>query len=291
MSDGEQVEQQASSQALAGRERSLPAPKPRPEKPVIMPEAFDGVTREWPEYLAYFKSCAELNQWEDQQKAMFLGVRLRGTPSRFFFTMETGRQSNWQHLCEDMGKRFAPASEAAKYKSQFRALRRGPGEAIPLVTDELRKLVTRAYPTATEDLREELVRDQFIEAMTPARLRTRLLELAPVTVQAAEQQALHLERVWDSHDMGIPRHARILEEDNPPMLVAAATREEPWSRMSRTLDQLAERLDRMENRGNRARGPFMGSCFTCGEKGHKAYECSNRTRGGAPNRHQAGNGQ
>ena len=49
--------------------------------------------------------------------------------------------------------------------------------------------------------REELVRDQFVEASTPVALRVRLQENPPATAEQAVETALHLEKVWHHVDM------------------------------------------------------------------------------------------
>ena len=77
--------------------------------PDVTPETFDG-EGDWQECLAYFMQCAEVNGWQDPERAQFLGVRLRDAACRFFTTLPAARRVNWQHLCADMGNRFAPAA-------------------------------------------------------------------------------------------------------------------------------------------------------------------------------------
>eukprot|EP00117_Sycon_ciliatum_P043599 scpid14644/ scgid31550/ len=135
-------------------------------RPAVMPETFDG-EGDWQEYLAYFIQCAEVNGWQDTQRAQFLGVRLRDAARRFFTALPAARRVNWQHLCADMGNRFAPAAVANQYKAQFRTRRRKAGEDLLRVADDLRRLVVRAYPMMPDAVRDDLVRDQFIESLTP----------------------------------------------------------------------------------------------------------------------------
>ena len=139
-------------------------------RPAVMPEAYSG-TSDWAEYVQYFEQCALINGWGDPQKAQFLAVRLRDAAQRFYNTLPVARKHNWQHVCHDMGQRFAPAATAPLFKAQFKARRRAAGEGLATLADELRRMVVRAYPNMPEGDCNELVRDQFIEALTPVSLR------------------------------------------------------------------------------------------------------------------------
>jgi hypothetical protein len=47
------------------------------EKPVIRPSKYDG-TVSWEDYEIQFELISELNNWKDDQKAMFLAASLSG---------------------------------------------------------------------------------------------------------------------------------------------------------------------------------------------------------------------
>ena len=168
---------------------------PPAHRPAVMPEAYDGED-DWAEYLAYFNQCAAINQRTDAQRASFLGVRLRGAAQRFHATLTAAQQQNWQDVRTQMAQRFAPDGNVRQYKAQFKARRRRPEEKLATLADDLRRLVARAYPAMPDALQQELIRYQFIEALTPASLRVRLQEHPPQTIQEAMEMATHLERIW-----------------------------------------------------------------------------------------------
>ena len=185
------------------------APAPAFIRPAVMPEAYDG-TSDWAEYVQYFEQCALINGWGDPQKAQFLAVRLRDAAQRFYSAIPVARKHNWQHVCHDMGHRFAPAATAPLFKAQFKSRRRATGEDLAQLADDLRRMVVRAYPNMPDGDRGELVRDQFIESLTPVALRVRLQENPPADIQAAVEVALHLERVWGSVDMPAGAASRLV---------------------------------------------------------------------------------
>ena len=181
-----------------------------------------------------------------------------------------------------------PPGTALQCKAQFKSRRRAAGESLATLADELRKLVGRAYPNMPDNDREELVRDQFIESLTPVSLRVRLQENPPATVQAAVEVALHLERVWG--DLAMPSGAsqRLVgpygEAQAQQLVVAsvappAASPAE--SELVKLLSRLETRLERLEDFRSRRpppacsqRGPV--TCFSCGKVGHYQSECRSR---------------
>ena len=61
-------------------------------RPAVMPEAYDG-SGDWVEYIQYFDQCAQVNGWNDPQKAQYLAVRLRGGAQRFLATIPAARRA------------------------------------------------------------------------------------------------------------------------------------------------------------------------------------------------------
>ena len=225
-------------------------------RPAVMPEAFDG-KGDWAEYLAYYNQCAAINQWTDAQKAGFLGVRLRDAAQRYYTTIPAARRQNWGHVVADMGLRFAPDANVRQYKAQFKARRRRANEPLVTLADDLRRLVARAYPTMADALQQELVRDQFVEALTPASLRVRLQENPPPTIQEAMEMALHLERIWlDAGVMEVnPGHAHMVQGDLLQPVMAITGQSWPGSqdqgsgaKPSSSLDRVADELAKLTAR-------------------------------------------
>ena len=269
-------------------------------RPAVMPEAYSG-TSDWAEYVQYLEQCALINGWGDPQKAQFLAVmRLRDAAQRFYNTLPVARKHNWQHVCQDMGQRFAPAATAPLFKAQFKARRRAAGEGLATLADELRRMVVKAYPNMPEGDRNELVRDQFIEALTPVSLRVRLQENPPATIQAAVEAALHLERVWGSVELpagAANKPVGPYGEGAVAQLVAATASDAPppgssgMDRLVSEMKKLTARVDAIcEQRGGvpPPRSGWSGrpggrgsqlTCYACGRPGHRAAECSQRRSG------------
>ena len=50
----------------------------RSSRPLVKPERFDG-SEDWNSYIQHFEWCAELNGWNEREKAKFLTVSVTGT--------------------------------------------------------------------------------------------------------------------------------------------------------------------------------------------------------------------
>ena len=255
-------------------------------RPAVMPEAYDG-SGDWVEYQHYFEQCAQINGWPDQDKARFLAVRLRGSAQRYFATIPAARRANWQHLTADMAQRFLPPGTALQCKAQFKSRRRLTGESLATLADDLRKLVVRAYPNMPDPDRDELVRDQFIEALTPVALRVRLQENPPATVPAAVEMALHLERIWGFLDVPAGGGQRLVgpyEEPPAQQVVAAVTPPSATTETGELVKLLARLESRLSDLGTGRLGRFQAparrrnpgvppTCWECGQVGHIQRDC------------------
>ena len=52
----------------------------RPQRPVVMPDAFSGESSEtWEDWIDEFEECAILNKWSEEQMVQFMCVRLKGS--------------------------------------------------------------------------------------------------------------------------------------------------------------------------------------------------------------------
>lgn len=265
------------------------------QRPAVMPEAFDG-TKDWAEYLQYFEQCGELNGWQNAQKARFLGVRLRDAAQRYYATLPAARKLNWAHVCADMEQRFAPDANVRQYKAQFKTRRRLAGESLAAVADDLRRLVASAYPRLGDAHQEELVRDQFVDALTPPALRMRLQENPPATAHEALEAALHLERIWENQETPVSPAMQLVASAKEVAATSPATvpRDHRLDDVVAGLEALESRLSRLETamvHGNRAPAPEVRPYRPPNARGNprNSYRANGRAGGNAPPRNTAGN--
>ena len=210
--------------AVGGGARAAPN-----ARPLITPEAYTG-QGDWLEHPEFFNHCAAVNEWNDAQRAHFLAAQLRDGAHKFLGTAPAARGAVWADLVADLTDCFSPAGIARQYRAQFGNRRRWTNKDFGTLAAELRKMVGRANPTMPPALQDELVHDQFLDAVTPERLRIRLHENASQTIQAAIEMASHLERVWERDELDRAHRLAQAYDTERVQLVTAAVEPKPPAR-------------------------------------------------------------
>ena len=77
-------------------------------------------------------------------------------------------------------------------RARLRGRRRQPGESLSKLADDVRLLVSRSYPGASEYSLDDYAMEAFIGALDHP-LRSRVRDVAPKTVSQALSRALYLE--------------------------------------------------------------------------------------------------
>lgn len=91
------------------------------KNPIVMPDSYKGdLDEDWEDWIANFKACAEINEWDDDLKCKFLGVRMKGTALKVYHDLDAGVKTNWNNLCTTLENRFKTVQQPQFYKSRAR---------------------------------------------------------------------------------------------------------------------------------------------------------------------------
>ena len=127
------------------------------KKPIVMPDPFHGeLDEDWEDWIANFKACAEINEWDDGLKCKFLGVRMKRTALKVYQDLDMQIKTDWANLCGTLEKRFRTVQQPQFYKSKFLGIKREHGETIRDLGIRVRTLARRAYPDLDAKLGDEL---------------------------------------------------------------------------------------------------------------------------------------
>ena len=159
---------------------------------------------------------------------------------------------------------------------------------------------------APHNVRMELARDQFVEAVSSVRLQQRLKEDPPASLDAAVCRAVQLEAVWGTAaatpvPSSVPQGANVLavrdraSDAHLDLVAAMGNLGLVAERLSHVADRLARTVDSWEdgtpNRHDRAvragprgspRSYRMITCWQCGQPGHVRTNCPNFRGNGMP---------
>lgn len=121
---GDLLDVQVRDHQAGRRERMNPdedgdhGPPPQWRKPRAEPCQFDGTGALF-EFLRHFRLVAELNEWTNQERGMYLGMSLSGSVLKILETVDASAPDGYEQLLEVLERRYQPADQVALYWTQL----------------------------------------------------------------------------------------------------------------------------------------------------------------------------
>ena len=171
---------------------------------------------------------------------------LTGSARSLLSEFDVAHRRDYSHLVKALQNRFGSVNKAEIYRAQLESRIRQKGEAIPELTQNIKKLTRQAYPDASSDLIDTLALDHFIDSLLDSETRLRLRECSQKTIQEAETLAVKMEAQREA-DRQRSRTIGSVGETSGDSLFSNEVK-----RITQTVDKLAEKVDKIQNRqGNR----------------------------------------
>ena len=158
----------------------------------MKPGTYDG-TAGWSDYLIQFNLIADYYRWDNYEKALQLATHLRGTAQGVLSDLSQTQRTDFTSLTSALAARFEPVQQSELYRAKIKSRLRRKGEPIVELAQDVRKLIRLAYPSANGDVREQLSKDCFIDALNDHDLEWAVLQGKPSTVEDALKLALEYE--------------------------------------------------------------------------------------------------
>ena len=144
----------------------------------MKPGTYDG-TSSWSDYLIQFNLIEDYYRWTEYDKALQLATHLRGTAQGVFADLNQDQRTNFAFLTSALAARFEPVQQSELYRAKIKSRVRRKGEPIVELAQDIRKLIRLAYPSASADVREQLSKDCFIDALNDHDLEWAFLQGKP----------------------------------------------------------------------------------------------------------------
>ncbi|MES9883163.1 MAG: C2HC-type zinc finger protein, partial [Sedimenticola sp.] len=255
------------------------------------------------DYLVQFEIIAEMNQWSDTAKAMELVTSLRGLAQSILSDLSPAQRKDYPYLVTALTARFEPTNQSELYRAQMKTRLRKKGETIQELAQDIKRTVRMAYPGASMEVREQLCRDCFVDALNDKEIQWSIYQQSPKTMDESVHLAVKLEAFHASTQRNSvpPRGLRMQHEEREQDMYQISDRGRNTSRPE--IADIVDRLAKMEVRvssqtkaptnqtqssyGNKSRG----KCHFCGKEGHWQKDChqKNKYRGQGQNRYQGQN--
>ena len=116
----------------------------RASKNFTKPATFDG-TSSWIDYRSHFEMCAELNNWTNQQKGLYLGVSLRGLAQGVLGNLSVEDQKTFEALSKALSESFSPERQTELYRAQLKEREWKHGENVTEFAQRILRLTTLSW--------------------------------------------------------------------------------------------------------------------------------------------------
>lgn len=250
-----------------------------PYKLSIKPETYDGV-EDWEEYISHFEICSELGRWSDHEKVLALAMALKGPARTFYISLSMTEKQTYQALVQRLSQRFGSTRQQNRWLSRLEMRKRGQGESVAALADDLRQMAQRAYSDLDSKAQEVLALNQLYKSVSPeVKYQCTNQECKTVT-DAVEIIERYEAIIGDSTDKKRSTVRMVSEENCPEQNTAEC------NRMTDTLNKLTRLVDNLGDRSNQTNRGYSKSgytnrnnrrslpCHFCGKTDHLIKNCS-----------------
>ncbi|MFI5223556.1 MAG: hypothetical protein ACHQX3_04810, partial [Nitrospirales bacterium] len=219
---------------------------------------YDGNTS-LPVFLQQFDNCSEYNGWDDKAKLAQLKGALVGNAAQVLVGEEVAT-GGYLGLREELNKSFGQEGHAGHYERQLWKRRRGLGESIRSLRNDIGRLVLLAFPGPATQLRDRLAVTAFTDGLNDKHLARRIKDQFPRTLADAFQWAMDLDANTpgsDTENHQVNRDgSRRMKTRQQRMEVAARQAEfddEARWEQEKEFEQIRERLQEAEREARLAK--------------------------------------
>ena len=256
------------------------------------PDKFDGRVS-LREYLVHFESCGQINGWGEDEKATWLAASLKPD---VIMALTGDRQINemtYEEMVNCLEKRFGPVQSPENYLNELKGRRRLVKESLREFAQDIRRLSALAYPAFPPDLKDQMARDHFKDAVDDPEIRAAIFRAKPATMDEALSASLDMEsflRTERGRARGRPPFGRAMQEQE------MVPDDRQWKqKMMANMQRLIDGQNSQQNQNyppraihnnspRRAAGPNpsiggkqVGACHHCGSVGHYVQFCPHRS--------------
>ena len=155
----------------------------------IKPEKFNGHGC-FETFLAQFENCSSYNRWNNSDKAAHLRWSLTGAAAQLLWAAEG---LTCKELLEKLRCRYSGKGMEERFQTELRCRRRHREESLRELAQDIRRLMTLAYPGEKSTFAEHIARDVFLTALNDPEFELKIREREPVDLDEALKLAQRFE--------------------------------------------------------------------------------------------------
>jgi len=171
------------------RHRSTRSPVHGRNRFDMKPERFNG-NGSFETFLIQFENCVAYNRWSTDDKVAHLRWSLTGAAAQLLWGLEF---LAYEELLEKLRCRFSGKGMKKKFQTELRCCRRNQRETLRELAQDIRRLMTLAYPGEKSTLAEHIARDAFLVALGDPEFELKIREREPANLDDALRIAQRFE--------------------------------------------------------------------------------------------------
>ena len=162
-------------------------------RPLVLPDTFNGEGSTWTDWKFHFNNVASVNAWDNDQKLLWLKVRLTDRAQRAIQLLPADTIASFDRTIKALDERFEPASKKNLYQAEFQSRRKKRTESWADFADDLKTLVDKGYPDLGEDAREQISLHAYLQQLEPPQVAFSVKQKRPKTLVEAVTTTIETE--------------------------------------------------------------------------------------------------
>ena len=140
-------------------------------QPAAPIQRFNNKSLNWPAWFRHFRAVADVHGWDKNQRALQLVSYLDETVMNVAQELEDDALYDYDILVKLLGDRFDPASQVSASRSRFHGRSCRHHEDADSFADTITELCRVGYPQSSQELRQELISEQFVRGQSDPALK------------------------------------------------------------------------------------------------------------------------
>ena len=151
---------------------------PSRDRPLVLPNPSSG-KGSWESLISHFEDVAAENSWNDDQKLLWLRVRLTDRACTAYTSLPAATKANYEDSKKPLTERFEPSSERELYLAEWHTRGQSKAEGWAEFKEDLKQLTYKAYPELPDEAKEQMALNQYMRHLQNPQLAFSVKQIRP----------------------------------------------------------------------------------------------------------------